>query len=1833
MTHCLSNHAIALLFVIFGLITPCILNVSAANAANLDTPSSHSLAVKNEKGATNTIAEKERLDSEKQAVLDAIESWRTAWSAEDQENYFRAYAADFTPAHLSSPPAWKKYKKHLFAIRSYMRVRLGSINIEILETGRRARARFHQKYDANGYHSIDNKELLLTNKNGGWKIIREHIIPATQNMTRVTRIDQKLVEASKAAKDSPGQNKAESGHSQVEATSSAAKIGKQSKEKDRTEKQAMKNAHAIENKKPQNPFSIRAEADYRRALKLIKEGENGKALGLLAPYTVTPKNYPEITADYIAVLVWVGKLDKAIEKYEALPDGFPRRAYLLRNVAKAYYDKKRYGKALSLYKATLRNDASDQVAQQGLVLALMRSGEPGKAEVQLDAFLLKEPESPALNMVKPGVLAARGKYGQSVHKFRSLLARKDTDRDSIYRDRRNLIFSLAPEKQRVMLSQLRRDAKQKPGALSRDYIVALALTRHFNGAVRVFKASKLAVSSFSDYDLGMVAWSYFKIGDVKQSKRYYRQILAVDAKDTQANIGISYILATEGRTGAALSILNKLLKAQPRNIDIRYGRAFVFEKQKKFQQAINEYRRIQRIDPGAKAAREAIREAKAGMSRVQADHILDLVRHGKVEQAEKRLNQALKEDPGSIPLTKARPQVLAVKGEYAEALAQYRRILRIRGVDREKIIKAREHLITSLPPAKQQAMLTSLRRVSKQKGGGAAMDYILALALTRHYRSAIDTFEATHSNRLNQKTVNAAKTMAGNGKQAVLDAIESWRTAWSGRDRENYFRAYAADFAPAHPSSLPAWKKYKKHLFAIRSYMRVRLDSVNIEMLETERRARARFRQKYDANGYHSVDNKELLLSQKGDGWKIVRERIISSAQVKSGPAISRYELSQLAWAYFKTGAYRQSGYYYQKILSGHPEDTRANTGMAYNLAMEGKGDEAIAILNRLLKKQPNDIDVRYARAYVFEKQEKFGLVASEYERILVIAPDAMAAKPALVLNLVDAGDADKAARLLDKFQRDNPDYLPLILTRPRVLAGQGKYGMVLESYRQLAARSDVNRQTIFRKRDGMITSLPDNKRKALLNSLHRKAQQGKQNALRDFILAQVLHENYKTATKTFEDAGLPHEQYSLNELNWIAWAYFKLGNTEQSKQLYLKTLKEDPGLLRARIGMAYNLALEGRMLSGVKKHKESKIKTNEAMVMADGLVKDFPNDVEAHFARAYVFEQQELFWRAIHEYDEVLRIAPENLVAVKLKLMDLSSLGASSIALEELGKKLPGDGNLRKSLRGDMVVDSLHWDEFNKAVKMIQPLLTEKKDVRPRFDYIVALAENRDMKKAIDAYQKLLDDGISPPSWVLENVGRAYLYLKKPGKALETYDMALELDPRSYNARFGKFYVLQETRKWKDAEKILAKLDREYRWTYWQGKQKRPVPRKLEIAIAKGWKLAYEDRLNEAEEYFANLHRQAPANSEIRAALAYVYLFRGWPRKALMEFQINETMDPENLEAKIGKIRALNELKFKEEARKEKNAIIYQPGKEYYKRINVKKLDRDLLLEAKFRIGFDFVYEDSTDDSSDYLARLRLTAPLTLNTDLTAYVFRRKTAQLESFGQFDRVGLGLDHTFNSDWRAAETVSFDVNQGSEFGSLTELVYTPDDHWRLDASYDTFAVDIALRARAFGIRARKASAGVTYRQSEWREIALGYTHWDFSDKNNRDEGLLRYEQGLWVRNDWRQRLFLEYYLARNSLLNRPYFNPRWAWSITGTLMTQQTLWDIYDRKFVHKLFLTGGNYNQSSFGNKGIMIIRYQQEIDFSDTQALLWGITWSRQPFDGDFVNTRNLYLTYEGKF
>jgi len=67
--------------------------------------------------------------------------------------------------------------------------------------------------------------------------------------------------------------------------------------------------------------------------------------------------------------------------------------------------------------------------------------------------------------------------------------------------------------------------------------------------------------------------------------------------------------------------------------------------------------------------------------------------------------------------------------------------------------------------------------------------------------------------------------------------------------------------------------------------------------------------------------------------------------------------------------------------------------------------------------------------------------------------------------------------------------------------------------------------------------------------------------------------------------------------------------------------------------------------------------------------------------------------------------------------------------------------------------------------------------------------------------------------------------------------------------------------------------------------------------------------------------------------------------------------------------------------------------------------------------------------------------------------------------------------------------------------------------------------------------------------------------------------------------------------------------------------------------VHRLFLTLGNYKQSGFSNDLIGAIRYDQQHEFSDTQALLWGIDLARNVYDGEPVSSSSFHLSYRWRF
>ncbi|MBI4683461.1 MAG: tetratricopeptide repeat protein [Nitrospirae bacterium] len=881
-------------------------------------------------------------------------------------------------------------------------------------------------------------------------------------------------------------------------------------------------------------------------------------------------------------------------------------------------------------------------------------------------------------------------------------------------------------------------------------------------------------------------------------------------------------------------------------------------------------------------------------------------------------------------------------------------------------------------------------------------------------------------------------------------------------------------------------------------------------------------------------------------------------------------------------------------------------------LVWDGRPDDAINKYEKLPPEFPGPAYLlrNVAKAYYDKKEysRAFKLYHAAYEQ----APSDEEAQKGIVLSLIQSGDLEKASDYLNKFLSKDPDSLSLSRLKVDLLSAQGNIVEALEMVRSISKKEGRDTGHIYKLRHDFIASLSDEARRSLANALKKQAEEGDNKALPDYILLLVTVRDYETVVKIIETTETDISQYPEYILNWTAWAYFQTNNTKKAKEYYEKILAAGPDSISAGLGLAYCLAKEKQ--------------TAEAGHIIAGLLLKDPENSEIMFGQAYVYETSGMFWDAIEVYNRLLKINRRNIAAGRLRIVALSDLGASSHALEIAAKELPQDVKLHELIEGDMAADRINWKEFPAAIEMLKPLAEDKKNVRARYDYVAARVENEDMKEAVRVYEELVKEGVPVSAWLMENIAGAYLYLEQPYKALELYNRALEISP-SFNSRIGKFYALQEIRKWKDAAQYLDDLDRDTPEAFGSGKNLSPNWDKMEIALGRGWLLLYEDRLQEAEQYFYEMHEKAPMDTGFRTGLSHAYLWRGWPRKALREFEITETIDPKEVKVKIGKASTLDQLAFREQAREDTAALLNK----YPRNKQVLALARELKLEEMREIVTDITFTGDDDGFQEISARAGFTQPVSLYTDIYGFGYWKRSSENKDdlLTYYRRAGLGAEHIFNSDWSGKQEFSANYNDGKNFGSLTQLTYTPDDYWTFGLSYDSFATDVPIRARVLDIEADKSEANVTYRESEWRSYSLSFSHSNYSDDNRRYQGMLGYEQGLWSRDNWRERIFLDLYSSFNSLDEAEYFNPDNDLSLSVTHMTEHTVRRMYGKAFVYRLYLTIGAYKQAGYSIQPSGSVKYEHDINLSDTHSLLYGASVGSQTYDGEAVTAYSFYLKW----
>ena len=554
-------------------------------------------------------------------------------------------------------------------------------------------------------------------------------------------------------------------------------------------------------------------------------------------------------------------------------------------------------------------------------------------------------------------------------------------------------------------------------------------------------------------------------------------------------------------------------------------------------------------------------------------------------------------------------------------------------------------------------------------------------------------------------------------------------------------------------------------------------------------------------------------------------------------------------------------------------------------------------------------------------------------------------------------------------------------------------------------------------------------------------------------------------------------------------------------------------------------------------------------------------------------------------------------------ELYILHSLGASSRAYRVAVSHELSDPVPRTVLQNDMAVDRLKWDEFSLAAAMLERILDlEPDNWRARGDYIVALRSLNEMNQVVFQYEIMAQTGRPLPYWVTEAVADAYLYLKKPELAVKFYNRTLEKPPDDpFNTYMGLYYSYVELRQWDQARQMLDKINEitsEARNPILE--KKRNVSQFNAAITTRGWFLLYQDRLREGQDYFKEHLRQAGLNPSLRTGLAHAYLWDYKPRLAREQFQIVTNTHPEEKSAKIGLAWTLNELNYRREARALAQQLYWQAPDNRH----VQNLYETLQVEDRPDFSSDMNFIKEFQGATEYFIVSTLTVPYNPLFKVYGQIIRQAT-RYQPPGDpvldysWDRAALGFEWVVVPQLTWRQAVSLDYLNGKDVASYTRLQWRPNDPLRITGEFNSFGLNVPIRARARGVTAKNAVLDFTYLESHSREYAMAVGLNMFSDSNYNPFVIARADQLVLNYPDFKVRLGLTFDYFRYTKQDVDYFSPLHDYTIMFTPTIHWTHYARYDRRWRSSFYPRAGVNKQVSYDFLPVAGITYEQYISFS----------------------------------
>jgi biofilm PGA synthesis protein PgaA len=682
--------------------------------------------------------------------------------------------------------------------------------------------------------------------------------------------------------------------------------------------------------------------------------------------------------------------------------------------------------------------------------------------------------------------------------------------------------------------------------------------------------------------------------------------------------------------------------------------------------------------------------------------------------------------------------------------------------------------------------------------------------------------------------------------------------------------------------------------------------------------------------------------------------------------------------------------------------------------------------------------------------------------------------------------------------------------------------------------------------------------------------------------------------------------------------------------KIYRAALVRAPNAVDVLAGLSYALTDSGH--------------SDKAMQLLDARRPLVWNEIPLLEAYAEAVRAQRDEVRALNAYERILALDPQNTEALRNRIFVLARLGAPHRALE-LAQQTPGlltqaefvqlaTDRAAAEVRWGAAADSNAPDRFantDAALAEIDQLLEQLRAAgraesdaarRLQFDRIEALRNRFRMKEAVELYEHLAAAGVHVPPHTQIAAADAYLYLEKPAIARDLYLLALPHVEDDFAAQIQLFYAYSDAEQHK---KALEQIDRIVASTPQRTGAYSPItvgdnPDYASALATAGAARAYQDRYADAQRRLEAFRAQAPYNLEARDKLANVYSDRGWPRRAEAEYRWILAADPQYRDSRLGYADVLRDVQAWRDAEREIHALDFAYPEDRQVQRAEERWHAHTLRELQVDGGVGTSDGGGPVGTREHALETRLySRPIAYDWRIFLYHYDASANFETGKGERKRLGFGADYRVR-DYRVSAQFSQNYTGPSDLGLLLTGEWHANDRWTFDAQADSSSNDIPLQARVTGVDGKSLRAGATYRVSESRRFTAAVQYLDFSDENRRAIVTASAFQRLLTQPVVKLDGMLSLYTSQNSLDGAPYFNPEHDLALEATLIGEHRPWRRYEHSFVHRLYLSLGQYRQQNFPTDQTSGVRYEHEITLDPRMTLMYGAQRTIHPYDGERV-------------